>query len=195
MFKNLIAGAAIALTAFALSAPSQARGTETIESQINIGFEPFSPPTGDIRFEDGTTKTLSDFPGELVLATVWFTTCPWCQVEMPELSKLSKVLEDQGISNIRILPISIDEVVFREPPEEAMARVRKFYERKKLKHLPVALDISARNAGQLFNPDPVGTPTTFFISPTGDVIAVMQSEKVDWTSPESIAYLRSLAGV
>jgi len=129
-----------------------------------------------------------------VLATVWFTTCPWCQVEMPELSKLSKLLKDQGIDNIRVLPISIDEVVFRESPEEAMKRVRKFYERKKLDHLPVALDISARNAGNLFSPDPVGTPTTFFISPTGDIIAVMQSEKVDWLSTESVDYLRSLAG-
>lgn len=195
MLRHLIAGAALALTSFALTAPSQAAGTETIRSQITTGFAPFTPPMGEIRFEDGTTKTLVDYPGELVLATVWFTTCPHCQIEMPELNKLSKLLKDQGITNIRILPISIDEVVFRETPDDAMTRVRKYYDRKKLDGLPVALDISARNAGRLFNPDPVGTPTTFFISPTGDIIGVMQSQKVDWLSPESVAYLRSLAGI
>ncbi len=195
MLKHIFAGAVFALTSLSMVGPSQARGTETIESQIITGFAPFSPPEGEILFEDGTSKKLTDYPGELVLATVWFTTCPNCQIEMPELSKLSKLLDDQGISNIRVLPISIDEVVFREAPEDAMKRVRKYYDRKKLDHLPVALDVSARNAGRLFNPDPVGTPTTFFISPTGDVIAVLQGWKVDWTSPESIAYLRSLAGV
>lgn len=195
MLKHLFAGAVFALSAFALSAPAQAAGTETIESQIITGFQPFPPPTGELLFEDGTRTTLSDYPGELVLATVWFTTCPNCQIEMPELSKLSKMLKDQGVDNIRVLPISIDEVVFREPPEDSMTRVRRYYDRKRLDHLPVALDLRARNAGQLFNPDPVGTPTTFFIAPTGDVIAVLQGWKVDWTSPESIAYLRSLAGV
>jgi thiol-disulfide isomerase/thioredoxin len=195
MFRNLVAGAVLALSALGLTVPAQAAGTETIESQIITGFPPFAPPMGEILFEDGTRTTLADYPGELVLATVWFTTCPNCQIEMPELSKLSKILKDQGINNIRVLPISIDEVVFREAPEDSMSRVRKYYDRKKLNHLPVALDLSARNAGLLFNPDPVGTPTTFFISPTGDVIAVLQGWKVDWTSDESIAYLRSLAGV
>jgi len=195
MFKQFFAGALLTLSSVALALPAKAAGTQTIESQIITGFPPFAPPTGDIVFEDGTTKTLADYPGELVLATVWFTTCPNCQIEMPELSKLSKLLEDEGISNIRVLPISIDEVVFRESPEDAMARVRKYYDRKRLKHLPVALDLRAQNAGRLFNPDPVGTPTTFIISPTGDVIGVLQGWKVDWTSPESISYLRSLAGV
>jgi len=195
MFKHFFAGALLALSSVALAVPSQAAGTETIESQIITGFPPFAPPTGDIVFEDGTIKTLADYPGELVLATVWFTTCPNCQIEMPALSKLSKLLKDQGINNIRVLPISIDEVVFREPPEDSISRVRKYYDRKRLEHLPVAIDLRARNAGSLFNPDPVGTPTTFIISPTGDVIAVLQGWKVDWTSDESIAYLRSLAGV
>ncbi len=195
MLKHLITGVFCALSSLAVSAPSQAAGTETIESQIIAGFPPFAPPTGDIVFEDGTVKTLADYPGELVLATVWFTTCPNCQIEMPELSKLSKLLKDKGLDKIRVLPISIDEIVFREPPEDAMARVRRYYDRRKLDHLPVALDLSARNAGHLFSPDPVGTPTTFIISPTGDVIGVLQGWKVNWTSDESIAYLRSLAGV
>ncbi len=195
MFKQFFAGALFAASAAMVSVPAaQAEGVP-LQSQIVTGFAPFAPPTGEILFSDGSRKTLADFPGELVLATVWFTTCPNCQIEMPQLKKLKGMLDEQGISNIRILPISIDEVVFREPPEDAMARVKRFYDRKKLDGLPIALDLRARNAGLLFNPDPVGTPTTFFISPTGDIVAVLEGAIVDWTAPESIAYLRSLAGV
>jgi len=193
MFKKFFAGVLFAASAAIASAPAQAEGVP-LESQIVTGFPPFAPPTGEILFADGSRKTLADFPGELVLATVWFTTCPNCQIEMPQLKKLKGILDEQGVSNIRILPISIDEVVFREPPEDAMARVERFYQRKKLDGLPIALDLRARNAGLLFNPDPVGTPTTFFISPTGDIVAVLEGAIVDWTAPESIAYLRSLAG-
>lgn len=193
MFKQFFAAVVFAASAAIAAAPAQAEGVP-LQSQIVTGFAPFAPPTGEIMFEDGSIKTLADFPGELVLATVWFTTCPNCQIEMPQLKKLKGILEEQGVSNIRILPISIDEVVFREPPEDAMARVKRFYDRKKLDGLPMALDLRARNAGLLFNPDPVGTPTTFFISPTGDIVAVLEGAIVDWTSPESIAYLRSLAG-
>lgn len=193
MFKQFFAGALFAASAAFAALPAQAEGVP-LETQIVTGFAPFAPPTGDIMFADGSIKTLADFPGELVLATVWFTTCPNCQIEMPQLKRLKGILEEQGVTNIRILPISIDEVVFREPPEDAMARVKQFYKRKKLDGLPMALDLRARNAGLLFNPDPVGTPTTFFIAPTGDIVAVLEGAIVDWTSPESIAYLRSLAG-
>lgn len=193
MFKQFFAGVLFAASAAIAAMPAQAEGVP-LESQIVTGFAPFAPPTGEIMFSDGSRKTLADFPGELVLATVWFTTCPNCQIEMPQLKRLKGILEEQGVSNIRILPLSIDEVVFREPPEDAMARVKRFYDRKKLDGLPIALDLRARNAGLLFNPDPVGTPTTFFIAPTGDIVAVLEGAIVDWTAPESIAYLRSLAG-
>lgn len=194
MFKQFFAALALVALSAGIAAPAQAEGV-SLESQIVTGFQPFPPPDGEILFSDGSRKTLLDFPGELVLATVWFTTCPNCQREMPLLNKLQTQLEEQGITNIRLLPISIDEVVFREPPEDAMARVQQYYGRKKLDALPIALDLRARNAGLLFNPDPVGTPTTFFISPTGDIVAVLEGALVDWTTPESIAYLRSLAGV
>ena len=194
MIKQFIAGLVFTASAALVSVPAQAEGVP-LQDQIVSGFAPFAPPDGEILFEDGTRKTLQDFPGELVLATMWFTTCPNCQIEMPQLNRLKAMLDEQGITNIRILPLSIDEVVFREPPEDAMARVQRYYKRKKLDGLPIALDLRARNAGLLFNPDPVGTPTTFFISPTGDIVAVLEGAIVDWTAPESIAYLRSLAGV
>lgn len=193
MIRTVIAGALLALSALALTAPAQAEG-RPLQEAIITGFEPFPPPAEAIMMADGQQITLRDFPGELVLATVWFTTCPHCQIEMPQLDTLKSKLDARGVTGIRFLPISIDEVVFRESPADAMIRVQRFYDRKGVETLPVAVDLGGANAGAFFRPDPVGTPTTFFIAPTGNVIAVQQGGHADWTSDESIAYLRSLAG-
>lgn len=193
MFKQLFVGAVLALTALAATAspPAQAEGAP-LESKLITGFAPFAPPAHEILFEDGSSKTLADFPGELVIATFWFTTCPNCHIEMPQLDRLQALLDEQGLDKIRLLPISIDEFVFRETSGEAVQRVRQYYDRKKLSNLPNAVDVQVRNYAGL---QPEGTPTSFFIAPTGDVVAVLEGSIVDWTAPESIAYLRSLAGI
>jgi len=192
MIRTVFAAALFALSALAVTAPAQAEG-RPLESAVITGFEPFPPPASNILMADGTTLTLRDFPGELVLATVWFTTCPHCQTEMPQLDELKAKLDARGVSNIRFLPISIDEVVFRESPQDAMIRIQSFYDRKRIGTLPVAVDVSGGNAAAFFRPDPVGTPTTFMIAPSGQVIAVQQGGHADWTSEESIAYLQRLA--
>jgi len=192
MLKSFLTAMALAL-GLILPGIASAEG-EPLADSVITGFAPFQPPDGEILFADGTRKTLRDFPGELVLATVWFTTCPGCQIEMPRLKSLAEQLEAEGETRIRVLPISIDNVVFREDTGAALARVGKYYDRRKLGSLPVALDVDGANAGLLFNPDPVATPTTFFISPDGMIVAVVQGSLADWNAPESKAYLKSLAG-
>ena len=105
MFKQFFAGALFAASAVFAALPAQAEGVP-LESQIVTGFAPFAPPTGEIMFADGSMKTLADFPGELVLATVWFTTCPNCQIEMPQLKELKGILDEQGVSNLSLIHIS-----------------------------------------------------------------------------------------
>lgn len=192
MLKSLLAGVSVAV-GLMLSGTAMADGGP-LSQHVITGFEPFDPPDGEILFEDGTRKTLRDFPGELVLATVWFTTCPGCQIEMPRLKDLAAHLEGTGESRIRVLPISIDGVVFREDAGAALSRVRAYYERRRLGGLPVALDVGGANAGMLFGSDPVATPTTFFISPAGKIFAVVQGSSADWVSPESLVTLKSFAG-
>lgn len=197
MLKSLLAGAIVALTAFSVSAPSHAEGVP-LQNKVIEGFPPFQPPDAPILLEDGTTGTLRDFPGELVVATFWYTRCPPCQIEMPQINELAGLLAEQGVSNIRFLPISIDEFTARTTTEGAAGLVREYLDRRGFANLPVAVDVRAANYAAL-RPD--GTPTTFFIAPSGDVVAVVEgatmirANAVDWTSPDTIAYLRSLAGV
>ena len=187
MLRPILAAAALALAvpAAAMAGP--------IESHAIGGFEPFAPPPGPLRFEDGSTGTMGDFEGQVVLATLWFTTCPGCQVEMPRLEALAEALAAEGETRIRLLPISIDNAVFRESEAEAMARVRAYYDRKGLDDLPVILDVDAGNAGMLYSPDPVATPTTFIIDPAGRIVSVVRGAKAEWDAPESIAWLKALA--
>jgi cytochrome oxidase Cu insertion factor (SCO1/SenC/PrrC family) len=192
MIRSALAAALFALSALAATAPASAEG-RPLESAMITGFEPFTPPEQEILMADGTRHTLRDFQGDLVLATVWFTTCPSCQIEMPQLDQLKAKLDERGISNIRIMPISIDDVVYRESPQDSLIRIQSFYDRKRIGTLPVAVDVGGGNAAAFFGPDPVGTPTTFMIAPSGQVIAVQQGGHADWTSDESIAYLQRLA--
>ena len=53
----------------------------------------------DIR---GRTVRLSDFKGKVVLINFWATWCPPCRAEMPELVKLQKEYESQGLQLVGI---------------------------------------------------------------------------------------------
>ncbi len=192
MIKRFLRGCAVVLSLLAMPTLAVA-GQDTLESKIITGFEPFEPPTRPLIMTDGSEATLASFKGELVLATVWFTTCPFCGKEMPMLDKLAADLKARGIDNIRLLPVSIDNFVYRETPEAAQTRIAKFYDRKKLSNLDSAVDVNAVNSGLLFNPDQVGTPTTFFIAPSGKIIAVLAEPTVDWNLPGTVEFLQSLA--
>lgn len=195
MMKRFLRGCAVVFSLLALSPTIATAGEDTLESKIITGFEPFDPPDRPLVMTDGSETTLASFEGELVLATVWFTTCPWCQKEMPMLDKLAAELKDRGVTNIRLLPVSIDNFVYNETPSAAQTRIAKFYDRKNLPNLDSAVDVNAVNSGLLFNPDQVGTPTTFFIGKSGKVIAVLAEPTVDWTLPGTVEYLQSLAAL
>ena len=191
MIARLAAALALALS---LGGAPALAADRPLEASAITGFAPFAPPDAPILMGDGSEARLDGFPGQLVVATFWFTACPGCQIEMPRLEALRAQLEAEGEGRIRILPISIDGVAFREDEAAAAERVRAYYERRRLTGLPLALDVDGRNAGLLFGADPVGTPTSFLISPAGEVIAVIQGAEADWTAPESVAWLKRLAG-
>ncbi|MBL7129366.1 MAG: TlpA family protein disulfide reductase [Ignavibacteria bacterium] len=50
--------------------------------------------------ENGTTKSLSDFKGKIVLLNLWASWCPPCIKEMPALSEISEELKDKDFQMI-----------------------------------------------------------------------------------------------
>jgi len=61
---------------------------------------------GDYKFQksslDGTLINLSDYLGQVVVLNFWFTACPPCKREIPELNRLVSQYKDQGVQFLAI---------------------------------------------------------------------------------------------
>ncbi len=124
-----------------------------------------SGPAGETR--------LSTLKGKLVLVHFWATWCPPCREELPSLAGLNARM---GGKPFRLLAISID--------NEGNEAVQKLLGRLGIT-LPVLLDPSSQVAKQY---GITGVPETFIISPSGVVLKKIVGS-MDWSSPETLAYL------
>ena len=102
---------------------------------------------------DGNTHKLSDYLGRNVVVVFWATWCPACNLEIPHLIELRKMLRDDKLA---VLAIS------NEEPE----RLKKFAELKGINYTVAPL-------GDHPLPEPfadvTSIPTTFFIDPEGKI--------------------------
>ena len=102
---------------------------------------------------DGKTHKLSDYLGRNVVVVFWATWCPACNLEIPHLIELRKMLAEDKLA---ILTIS------NEEPE----RLKKYVELKGINYTVLSLGDSP-----LPEPfaDVTSIPTTFFIDPEGKI--------------------------
>ena len=77
------------------SSDSKVFKIQSVEKSIGENFAPNF--TWD---ENGTTKSLSDLKGKIVLLNLWASWCPPCIKEMPELSEISEELKDKDFQMI-----------------------------------------------------------------------------------------------
>lgn len=129
-------------------------------------------PTADFNFEGdgGTSKSLKDWRGKVVLLNLWATWCVPCREEMPALDKLQTAL---GGKDFEVVAINID----KGGPEKA---------RDFLKEIGVAgLALYTDPSGRLFSTiRAVGMPTTLLIDREGREIGRLVGP-ADWASPEA----------
>jgi len=114
----------------------------------------------DFTFEDivGKSHRLSDYRGRDVIVVFWATWCPACNMEIPHLIELRKML---GEDELVILAIS------NEPPE----LLEKFVAAKKINYV-----VASVNVGTLPAPfvSVASIPTTFFIDRNGNIKLVAE---------------------
>lgn len=120
----------------------------------------------------GDTR-LSALKGNLVLVHFWATWCPPCREELPELAKLTGQMAGKPF---RLLAISID--------KDGNQAVQKLFSQLGVT-LPVLLDPSSEVAKQY---GITGVPETFIVSPAGVILKKIIGP-LEWTSPETLAYL------
>ena len=143
-----------------LDLPKEATGkshehiAEPQKSWDEVFTSSFGQDAGDFIVEDieGKTHKLSDYRGRNVVVVFWATWCPACNLEIPHLIDLRKMLADDKLG---IVAIS------NEEPEH----LKNFAESKNINYTIATL------GGPL--PEPFASvtsiPTTIFIDPEGKI--------------------------
>ncbi|MDR7870245.1 MAG: TlpA disulfide reductase family protein [Tissierellaceae bacterium] len=119
---------------------------DTSKSDIAIGVE---LPDFTLENLEGEEVSLSDFRGKIVLVNFWASWCYWCDVEMPDLNKLSNENDD-----LVVLAVNV-----KEDKETA----RKYIEEKGL-DFEVVLDTDGKIATQYMIE---GLPNSYFVDEEG----------------------------
>jgi thiol-disulfide isomerase/thioredoxin len=122
-------------------------------------------PNWQLKTQAGDDISLADFKGKPVILHFWATWCPYCKKLQPELVRLQKQYQE---SDVEIVAISFNEDEGALPQDELASRGYSF---------KTAID-GEKVAAQY---DVRGTPTTYFLNRSGEVI--FKSTSSDITDP------------
>jgi len=127
----------------------------------------------------GKLHDLREFRGKLVVLNLWAPWCGPCVKELPSLAALAKAV---GRDRLAVVPVDVD----RESQAEAQAFL--------IAHGAGGLaTFTDPNAAVLRAFGGYGLPMTVVIDAKGREIARAEGAP-EWSRPESVAYLRQLAG-
>jgi len=124
---------------------------------------------------DGSKVSLQDYRGKGVVLNFWATWCAPCVREMPQLDRLAALVRGNAIE---VLTISED--------RKGMVLAPKFYEKNKLRDLPVLVDEKSELL-RAFNIK--GLPSTVLINAEGQEIGRVLGI-AEWDSAETVDFVR-----
>jgi len=125
----------------------------------------------------GKTVTLSELRGKVVMVNFWATWCPPCIEEMPSMERLNKFMAEE---NFVMLAINTE--------KDGRTVVPAF-----LKKTPYDFPILYDDQGTVQQQYGVYKfPESFIVGKDGTVVEKIIGP-LDWSSPKTVAYLKSLA--
>jgi len=127
--------------------------------------------------DDGTTGTLADHTGKVVLLNFWATWCAPCRKEMPMLSELQTELGGDDF-----------EVVTLATGRNAPPAMKNFFKEINVDNLPLHRDPKQKIARDMAV---LGLPITVILDKDGAEIARLRGD-ADWASDNAKAILREV---
>jgi thiol-disulfide isomerase/thioredoxin len=100
---RLLAGFILALSCFSVALAGPVEGK--------------AAPAFDAKLLNGTSFSLDDAKGQVVVINFWATWCPPCRQEMPALDRYYQKHKDQGL---RVIAVSLDEASDESKVSEVM---------------------------------------------------------------------------
>ncbi|WP_298258745.1 TlpA disulfide reductase family protein [uncultured Litoreibacter sp.] len=146
---------------------------------LQVHGEPRALPATKFLDAGGNKVGLSAYRGKYVLLNFWALWCAPCVKEMPSLDRLDAKL---GGAKFEVVTITTG--------RNARPAVDRFFDEKKLAHLPKLFDPKMtliRDIGGR------GLPFTVLIDPQGREVARMNGD-AEWDSPAALAMLRGWMG-
>lgn len=140
--------------------------------------EPLQIPTHQFIAPDGSTKTIADFKGKVLLVNLWATWCAPCREEMPAISDLQA---QKAGDDFDVLTINIDRGG-REKPEGFLNEIG-------VDNLPLYQDASMgifnnlKKEGIAF-----GLPVTMLLDENGFILASMNGP-AHWSGDDAMNYI------
>jgi len=172
MLKVLLCGLVI------LSFSANAETLPLPETKLHLTFpkEKKVAPDFSLPLLNGTSVSLADLKGHVVLLNFWATFCHPCREEMPALQSLWERYKDQGLM---VIAVSVDYTNIKF--------IQKYMGNNKLT-FPAGLDVN-KNIRKKYEIKVL--PTTYIIGRDGKFLARTRGER-NWASTESFSYFKNL---
>ncbi|MEL6647631.1 MAG: TlpA disulfide reductase family protein [Pseudomonadota bacterium] len=128
---------------------------------------------------DGSSGSLADYDGKIVVLNFWATWCAPCRHEMPMLSELQTELGGESFEVVTI-------ATGRNPPQAMKA----FFAEIGVDNLPLHRDPRSKIAREM---GVLGLPVTMVLDQNGQEIARLVGD-ADWSSDAAKDIVRTLIG-
>ena len=129
-------------------------------------------------FDESITRTLSDYAGQPIILNFWASWCVPCRTEMPALQSVYDTLQNEGLMVLGINQLYVDEL---EAAQDFVAELQLSF--------PNVRDEDGTVSEQQYQI--IGLPTTYFISPNGDIehiqIGQMSDTQIETLSRQLVA--------
>ena len=152
--------------------PNRANNTTPAASETHP--LPANVRSARLRTTDGGTISLADYSGKVVLVNLWATWCGPCRVETPELVRLHKEFQSQGVEMVGLST---------EDPDRSAESVKSFVKAFQVDyHIGWAPAEVAISLMQLTGRDAI--PQSFIISRDGRVLKQFVGFNQVFTPPQ-----------